>query len=222
MFEVIYRPSGRAATPPPPPPSYDTVVNFQVSTRPPADFDKGLMKMQPANLPTFTKLEIYSKDAGGNVIGLWCECLGIPTNTGRGTQCSGTSQSQNGASYEVRFYNGSELVHTAEAIISQLYTEEFTVHYYPQQEATDWKNEAKVIPGNWPAGCSGMVVSYDPSFPSGDDCFEIPADAMSNGAQVEIDLINDPTFYNAWAIEAYDGPRAIYQARVNLIVHEPY
>ena len=76
MFEVIFRPSGRAATPPPTPPSYDTVVNFQISTQPPADFDKGLIKMSPANLPEFNRLEIYSKTAGGQIDTLYCVCQG--------------------------------------------------------------------------------------------------------------------------------------------------
>lgn len=222
MFEVIFRPSGRAATPPPTPPAYDTTVNFQVSTRPPVNFDKGLMKMSPANLPEFDKLEIYSKDAGGNIMGLWCDCYGVPTNTGLGTQCSGAQNAQNGVSYEVRFYKNNSLVHTATAVINGLYDEHFVVDYWPQQESTDWEYKAKIQVGNWPAGCSGMVTSYDPTFPMGDDCFEIPAAAMASGAEVVIDLINDPTFYGGWAIVAMDGPKAIYQCRIDLIVHEPY
>lgn len=222
MFEVIFRPSGRAATPPPPPPSYDTVVNFQISTQPPADFDKGLIKMSPANLPEFNRLEIYSKTAGGQIDTLYCVCQGVPTNTGKGIQCSGNSNSRNSGSYEVRFYKDTTLVHTAEAVITQLYRDEYTIDYYAPQESTGWETMAKMMPGPWPAGCSGMVTSYDPGFPAGDDCFEIPAEAMLSGEMVPVTLINDPTFFAQWAIEAFDGPRAIFQARVNLIVHEPY
>lgn len=220
MVNILFRPDSRQRSAPQPAPVYDETVNFQVSMRPPADFDLGLMKMSPANLPQFDSIEIYSKDAGGNVIGLWCECASVPTNTGIGTQCSGSSTSQNGASYEVRFKKNGAVVHTATAIISQLYSETLNVDFYFPSDETDWEWKAKVTPGNWPAGCSGMIASYVPGFPTADDCFELSAAAMVSGAMETVNVIDDPSFHSDFVIEAYDGSRLIYRALCNVTIHD--